>query len=105
MAPPEQTVSPALVASPRPIKAKPVAPVNIGRWTDEEHAIFLDQLRLHNRDWKKISAAIPSRTIVQIRTQSVFFITYRRHARAAAHMAAHTAARDRCCEPLRLNCC
>jgi hypothetical protein len=35
--------------------------------------VFLEQLKIHNRDWKKISAAIPTRTIVQIRTHAQKF--------------------------------
>jgi SHAQKYF class myb-like DNA-binding protein len=49
---------------------KSTASVKVGRWTDEEQATFLEQLSLHQRDWKKIAAAIPTRTIVQVRTHA-----------------------------------
>jgi SHAQKYF class myb-like DNA-binding protein len=41
-----------------------------GRWTRDEHAIFLQCLREFGRDWKRVAAAIPSRTVVQIRTHA-----------------------------------
>lgn len=41
-----------------------------GRWTEEEHATFLEQLAKTGKDWKQIAKAIPTRTIVQIRTHA-----------------------------------
>lgn len=43
---------------------------NTGRWTREEHNLFLRGLELHGKGWKKIAALIKSRTVVQIRTHA-----------------------------------
>ena len=40
-----------------------------GRWTDDEHRLFLQGLEQHGKDWKKIATLIKSRTVVQIRTR------------------------------------
>jgi SHAQKYF class myb-like DNA-binding protein len=43
---------------------------NTGRWTAEEHRLFLQGLELHGKGWKKIAGLIKSRTVVQIRTHA-----------------------------------
>jgi len=43
---------------------------NTGRWTAEEHNLFLQGLELHGKGWKKIAGLIKSRTVVQIRTHA-----------------------------------
>lgn len=43
---------------------------SVGRWTQEEHAIFLQGLQKYGKSWKKISQMIPTRTLVQIRTHA-----------------------------------
>ena len=43
---------------------------NTGRWTSEEHNLFLQGLELHGKGWKKIAGLIKSRTVVQIRTHA-----------------------------------
>lgn len=43
---------------------------NTGRWTAEEHSLFLEGLELHGKGWKKIAGLIKSRTVVQIRTHA-----------------------------------
>lgn len=43
---------------------------NTGRWTAEEHHLFLQGLELHGKGWKKIASLIKSRTVVQIRTHA-----------------------------------
>ena len=43
---------------------------NTGRWTAEEHNLFLQGLELHGKGWKKIAGLIKSRTFVQIRTHA-----------------------------------
>ena len=45
-----------------------------GRWTPEEHRLFLEGILRFGRDWKKIQQLIRTRTLVQIRThaQKVF---------------------------------
>uniref|UniRef100_A0A7S2K0K9 HTH myb-type domain-containing protein n=1 Tax=Leptocylindrus danicus TaxID=163516 RepID=A0A7S2K0K9_9STRA len=41
-----------------------------GRWTREEHEGFLEGLKLHGREWKKVSEMIPTRTSAQIRSHA-----------------------------------
>jgi SHAQKYF class myb-like DNA-binding protein len=43
---------------------------NTGRWTAEEHRLFLLGLEQHGKGWKKIASLIKSRTVVQIRTHA-----------------------------------
>eukprot|EP01038_Epipyxis_sp_PR26KG_P004877 gene4877-6833_t len=45
-----------------------------GRWTSEEHRLFLEGIMLYGKDWKKMQPLIKTRTLVQIRThaQKVF---------------------------------
>jgi SHAQKYF class myb-like DNA-binding protein len=43
---------------------------NTGRWTAEEHRLFLQGLEQHGKGWKKIASLIQSRTVVQIRTHA-----------------------------------
>lgn len=43
---------------------------NTGRWTKEEHGIFLLGLEKHGKEWKEISHMIPTRSVVQIRTHA-----------------------------------
>lgn len=43
---------------------------NTGRWTAEEHRLFLQGLEEHGKGWKKIASLIKSRTVVQIRTHA-----------------------------------
>ena len=41
-----------------------------GRWTMEEHNMFLEGLKLHGKGWKQIAQMIRTRTVVQIRTHA-----------------------------------
>ena len=41
-----------------------------GRWTQEEHDLFLKGLKIYNKQWKSIADMIKSRTVVQIRTHA-----------------------------------
>ncbi len=41
-----------------------------GRWTPEDHELFIQGLKLYNRQWKAISELIQTRTVVQIRTHA-----------------------------------
>lgn len=51
--------------------AVPLVPgENTGRWTAEEHRLFLQGLEQHGKGWKKIASLIKSRTVVQIRTHA-----------------------------------
>jgi len=41
-----------------------------GRWTSEEHTLFLQGLQLYNKQWKQIAELVKTRTVVQIRTHA-----------------------------------
>jgi len=41
-----------------------------GRWTQEEHELFLKGLQIYNKQWKLIADMIKTRTVVQIRTHA-----------------------------------
>ena len=41
-----------------------------GRWTSEEHSLFLQGLQLYNKQWKQIAELVKTRTVVQIRTHA-----------------------------------
>jgi SHAQKYF class myb-like DNA-binding protein len=43
---------------------------NTGRWTSEEHQLFLNGLDSYGKEWKKIAELIKTRTVVQIRTHA-----------------------------------
>jgi SHAQKYF class myb-like DNA-binding protein len=41
-----------------------------GRWTREEHLLFIKGLEMFGKGWKKIAGLIQTRTVVQIRTHA-----------------------------------
>ena len=43
---------------------------NRGRWTEEEHRIFLEALEKHGKGWRIIAALIGTRTVVQVRSHA-----------------------------------
>ena len=45
-----------------------------GRWTLKEHINFLKYIGKFRANWKKVSALIPTRTIIQIRTHANKFL-------------------------------
>ena len=46
---------------------------NTGRWTPEEHRLFLLGLERHGTNWKEIGTMVTTRTLVQIRTHAQKF--------------------------------
>jgi SHAQKYF class myb-like DNA-binding protein len=48
---------------------KPVA-TRVGRWSPDEHTIFLEGMRLYPQQWDKIAKLVKTRTVVQIRSHS-----------------------------------
>lgn len=71
-----KTTSPRIVkespSKKRKVGVKPKCAGNIrtGRWNKEEHALFLEGIRLHGKEWKKIASMIDTRSVVQIRTHA-----------------------------------
>jgi len=41
-----------------------------GRWSEEEHALFLRGVSLHGRSWSKVAQVVGSRTTVQVRSHA-----------------------------------
>ena len=68
----DSMLSPITGLKKRPYCPKPAQPPHIatGRWSTEEHALFLKGLAAYGKEWKKVSKMIPTRTIVQIRTHA-----------------------------------
>ena len=46
-----------------------------GRWTDEEHNLFLEALIKYGKDWDKIESHIKSRDAAHIRSHAQKFFT------------------------------
>jgi len=53
-----------------PVVDDKAAEEKIGRWSEEEHNVFLDGLQTHGKQWKTISNMIGTRTVVQVRTHA-----------------------------------
>ncbi|TYZ60254.1 hypothetical protein PybrP1_008485 [[Pythium] brassicae (nom. inval.)] len=41
-----------------------------GRWTGDEHAAFLEGIRLYGKDWRRVAQVVGSRSAVQTRTHA-----------------------------------
>ncbi|KAJ0397680.1 hypothetical protein ATCC90586_004640 [Pythium insidiosum] len=41
-----------------------------GRWTSEEHAAFLEGIRLYGKDWRRVAQVVSTRSAVQTRTHA-----------------------------------
>ncbi len=52
-----------------PTHALPLVPPS-GRWTNDEHVLFLQGLQLHGKEWKKIDKVIKTRSLAQIRSHA-----------------------------------
>lgn len=52
----------------------------VGRWSEEEHKVFLEGLEKHGKQWKLIAGMIGTRTVVQVRTHAQkYFQRMERH--------------------------
>lgn len=63
----------------------------VGRWTEEEHEVFLQGLHLHGKQWKMIATMIGTRTVVQVRThaQKYFQKMERKNRDTGANASSH----------------
>lgn len=50
--------------------SSPSSSDRVGRWTDEEHELFLKGLAIYGRRWKKIAGFISTRNTVQVRSHA-----------------------------------
>eukprot|EP01035_Chromulina_nebulosa_P031430 gene31430-41910_t len=41
-----------------------------GRWTRQEHSLFLEALKKYGKEWKKVASMVKTRTVVQTRTHA-----------------------------------
>lgn len=62
--PPHSSVPAVTPKSPVPDAEK------VGRWSDEEHEVFLQGLEKYGKQWKTIAQMIGTRTVVQVRTHA-----------------------------------
>ena len=46
----------------------------LGRWTDQEHELFLEALKLYGKDWEEIQAHVGTRDIVNVRAHAQKFL-------------------------------
>lgn len=78
---PELIKIPLSIAAPPPAVVTPSLPSEdqmnlcgndskVGRWTETEHAVFLEGLHLHGKQWKTIATMIGTRSVVQVRTHA-----------------------------------
>lgn len=51
-------------------KNSPKEGQSTGRWTEEEHQVFLRGLHTYGREWKKVASHIPTRTSAQVRSHA-----------------------------------
>jgi SHAQKYF class myb-like DNA-binding protein len=49
---------------------KATSKTNAGRWTAKEHLLFLEALRTHGQDWRRIAIDLKTRNNVQVRTHA-----------------------------------
>lgn len=52
------------------LEDRPAVEENVGRWSDQEHNLFLEGLQTYGKQWKTISNLIGTRTVVQVRTHA-----------------------------------
>ncbi|KAL7519972.1 hypothetical protein ACHAWX_004724 [Stephanocyclus meneghinianus] len=62
-----------LVGAPAADCIVPTGQEQTGRWTREEQERFIQALELYGKEWKKVAAAVQTRTIVQVRTHAQKF--------------------------------
>jgi Myb-like DNA-binding domain len=72
---------------------------NVGRWTAEEHRLFLQGLEQHGKGWKKIASLIKTRSVVQIRYDIHHMTTIVVHACRVTHCSP-IVAKDTCSKVL-----
>lgn len=41
-----------------------------GRWTSDEHELFIQGLKTYGKDWENIQSLVKTRSVIQIRSHS-----------------------------------
>ena len=57
------------------IHSKPDKNQNLGRWTDEEHQLFLEGLRIYGKDWESVEKHIGTRDAAHVRSHAQKFVS------------------------------
>ncbi|KAL3658947.1 hypothetical protein V7S43_016085 [Phytophthora oleae] len=59
------------VGTPAPTSStSTTGPSKGGRWTSDEHAAFLEGIRLYGKDWRRVAQVVMTRSAVQTRTHA-----------------------------------
>ncbi|GMH79579.1 hypothetical protein TL16_g08191 [Triparma laevis f. inornata] len=53
-----------------PFHVIPTGQEATGRWTKAEHLLFLEGLKIHGKEWKRVASHVKTRTVVQTRTHA-----------------------------------
>ena len=70
----EQSKSPkALLTAKKQNSVVGQGEFNSGRWSQEEHNLFLEDLRIHGKNWDKIQKHVKTRCVQNIRSHSQKF--------------------------------
>ncbi|KAL3797410.1 hypothetical protein HJC23_010536 [Cyclotella cryptica] len=75
--PPQPTsiaATPSTTVAPQPTQGiVPTGQEQTGRWTRDEQERFIHALETYGKEWKKVAAAVQTRTVVQVRTHAQKF--------------------------------
>ena len=69
----DRTVSDLYTISTEPTTPTKKSKYNYGRWTDEEHGLFLEALLIYGKDWDKIEEHIGTRDAAHARSHAQKF--------------------------------
>jgi SHAQKYF class myb-like DNA-binding protein len=45
-----------------------------GRWTDQEHDLFLEALKIYGKDWENIERHVGTRDVIHVRSHAQKFL-------------------------------
>lgn len=74
----------------------------VGRWTEQEHQVFLQGLHTYGKQWKTIAGMIGTRTVVQVRTHAQKYFQKMERSSSTSSNGAVTAADFCVVRPLKV---